>query len=289
MAAVKEKPDTLHSILDRFVVAQRKDIKEFSGGHLNESKMLQQRHDAKHKPWRSANVNKSISVPAQLSGKQKCGERNVTMTDTIMNFSLGTTGNIPQPQNLKVSPGPRSKRPLNVSRASTEDSDCSYTKHDDGVLVEEIKPLGLQKSPRKLGNAADIKESDEDLLCRDRSIVRLKYDFLPSHMDAVTKADRFVKMREYENDILKKHDTTEQNVLSGTKAVIHLESKLKKVKYILIASWAKTQNILSFTFHIKYCTIWYRIKMETRKRITFYSLKQELCLLIILFLIIHFI
>ena len=170
------------------------------------------------------------------------------MHETLANFSLGTTGTIPLPPLTKKSgkgtKGPPKVKPLpRKGSAKSQDSQNSYAKQDDGILVEELKLPEIMlrnpnSSPENIIQSAvsSAREDDGNLTNRitgriiDTSRFEPKRQFLQGFQEAVTKKDQFVKLKAFESDVLRVQDANEKHVLTGIKAVEKFETKLKEVR-----------------------------------------------------------
>lgn len=246
MAAKPLKERPLHELLDGLLVSHRRDIHAFSGGHLNEANLPKPPNKATHRSWTSA---KKPQIRMQLrshdprSAKKDGKKKEANMTDTMMHFSLGTSSKVPAKHvQTKKKVSEVSQKPVMVQREDSAISQGSYSKRDDGVLVEEMglsqtmlanckyySPKAWAEEDSRSAGTTEDKPLSQALL-RDRNLARLKSQVTPNHMQAVTKKDRFCKMKEYESDILRKQDSTEQNVLTGMRAVEHLELQLHQVR-----------------------------------------------------------
>ena len=54
---------SLKELLDGLLLSQRRDIKAYSGGHLNEANLWKPSEKASHKSWRSAKKEHVTLVP----------------------------------------------------------------------------------------------------------------------------------------------------------------------------------------------------------------------------------
>jgi len=111
---------------------------------------------------------------------------------------------------------------------------------NDGVLVEELKAEEMMIPREVFAHLAkkqplqedyDVMEQLSERLDRD-GLLTFRHSFLPTYHTGVTKKDQFCKMKQFESGILRKQDSEEQNVLTGIKAVAHLEKRLEEVSRI---------------------------------------------------------
>ncbi len=160
------------------------------------------------------------------------------MKDAVVNFSLGTTGALPLPpvhkRQFKGTRGPvKVKLASRSESATSRASDDSYTKRDDGVLIEELKLPDVMI--RNISHETPTYTEDTSPRVVDGSKFQPRKLFLSGFQEAITKKDQFAKLKAFENDIIRKQDTKEKYVLTGIKAVEHLERKLKEVQISLIS------------------------------------------------------
>lgn len=224
------KERNLHDLLEGLTKAHKKDIHDFSGGHLNEANLAKGGVHGGYRSWRSA---KKPAVKSQLPRPTKESAHEAKMKNTFANFSMGTsaaTSSKPPFKRLGT------KGPVHVAR---KPSAGEYSRMDDGVLVEELGDIMLANSRYSKPKAwveEDLKDDDNyDLssvsqaLIKDQNLAKLKHTFVPGHLSGITKKDQYNSFKNFENQVIRKHDAMEQNVLSGVKAVEHLETKLQQV------------------------------------------------------------
>jgi len=254
----------LKDILNNVENVQKNNIDEYSWGHLNEKKLYKPPFEAKHgRIWKSSKKRKSAVKDSELmSGVNfpsptslKTTGQDGAMQDVLYEFSVGTMGSVPVPPKVKtVTPSRPEKiqefrrdtsNTANMSAGSNRLRDSSakslYSQIDDGILIEELPNQEMMvKSPKvpssyyvpkKFRSPDDDYETLTDItqaLDAD-GYLTLKHSFLPSFKTGVTKSDQFNKLRNFEDTVLRKQDCRERNVLSGAKAVQHLERRLEEV------------------------------------------------------------
>ena len=250
----------LRSVLDNVESVQKSDINDFSWGHLNEKNLYNSpTHSETKRIWKSSKTLKPIvkKEPEKVkseSPRVKSGKKDKKMKDVLFDFSVGTTGSVPvhavrklhstPPRRDKIEEFKRetSEARSSVPRSVSADSEKSiYTQLDDGVLIEELKPQEMmvrspripiaQFLPKKLppeDENYDIMDDLTQTLDRD-GLLTYRHTFMPSYTTGITKSDQYNKMKHFESSVLRKQDSEEQNVLSGIKAVEHLERRLKEV------------------------------------------------------------
>ena len=252
----------LRSVLDNVESVQKQDINDFSWGHLNERNLYSTPSQiGQGRIWKSSKHIKPIDIKKEreavkpVSPKSKpTGNKDKKMKDVLYDFSVGTTGSVavPSPRKSRATP-PRREKIEEFKRETSEAKRSSprsvsagsqkslYTQLDDGVLIEELKPQEMmvttprvpvtQFLPKKLlpeDENYDIMDDLTQTLDRD-GLLTYRHTFLPSYTTGVTKSDQYYKMKQFESSVLRKQDSEEQNVLSGIKAVEHLEKRLKEV------------------------------------------------------------
>ncbi|XP_064629633.1 uncharacterized protein LOC135488766 [Lineus longissimus] len=219
---------SLHEMLQAVQVAHRKDIYDFSGGHLNESKLHRPPEESSRRSWDNSKKRPESLLPRSQLPKPKVDRLQPDrMHNTLLSFSIGTHGTIP------ITPKTKQSGTLS-SIGSKQKRKDSYL--SDNVLVEEVRlPEIMLPTPRFHESVSMSQDDCDDLnkpvsqgALRDRNLAKLKHQFVSSHLSGVTKRDQFNKFQDFESKILRKQDAMEQNVLSGIKAVEHLENKLKE-------------------------------------------------------------
>ncbi len=235
------KEMSLKQMLDGLTLAHRQDIHAFGGGHLNEANLAKPPEKATHKSWGSALKETPTLVPrGRLPPKKPLDTTNLNkMTKTMANFSLGTLGTIPVPplrksEHTRISTKPHSSSTRSSKIASAQQA--SLDKVNGHVHIEELKlpEVMLAKTEYPISRAeTQIRESSPTGpsvgWTRDISLLQMRHDFLPGRQEAVTKKDQYNHFRDFETGVIRKHDTLEREVLSGIKAVDHLERKLQEV------------------------------------------------------------
>lgn len=228
----------LRDILNNVETVQKSDIRSYAGGHLNESLL--------HKPqteWASQNWNKTSPLPSPRKEphppqKSRNSGTNEHMRDVLYDFSVGTSGTLPKRKGLLRSPRRfTDSRPISTQRCPTASSPASvYTELEkDGVNVEELRaeemmlpssrPLHVKKLPPLDDSEYNIMEEITKSL-NEEGLLTFRHNFLPTYHVGVTKKDQFSKLMDFEEDVLKKKESSEKKVLSGEKAVKHIEDKL---------------------------------------------------------------
>ncbi|XP_060072093.1 uncharacterized protein LOC132551964 [Ylistrum balloti] len=237
----------LRQLLNNAEVVQKKDIKDYAGGHLNQSNLFRPPTQWGNQKW-----NKTSPEPLSTKSKSKSTivvstrpptERDHKMKDVLYDFSIGTSGSLPtHPTNRQF----KSPRKVSESRTSTRKCPSAssnrslYTDMEkDGVYVEELKTDEVMLSSPRITNSKGKKlppvEDNEYTVMEDlakslaeEGLLTFRHTFLPTHHMGVTKKDQYIKLMSFETDVLKKKESNEKKVLSGEKAVKHLEERLQQ-------------------------------------------------------------
>ncbi|KAL5010730.1 hypothetical protein ScPMuIL_013035 [Solemya velum] len=234
----------LHQLLDNVENVQKDDITSYTRGHLNPSNLTNSSALQKSKYWKSAHEKspsmlQSCSVLKEL--ELSMGEMEETMKDVLFDFSVGTSGSIPNATSNKKSPQKYSEQFHEQSTYSRGQSDMSdkslYTQIEDGILIEELKPqtimLPSPRSPllhrhRLLHSVEEDYDIMNDLSLGRDGMVTFRHSFVPTYVTGITKKDQYVKMKGFESQILRKQDTSEQRVFSGRRNIAQLEQKVQQ-------------------------------------------------------------
>ncbi|KAK3773342.1 hypothetical protein RRG08_023224 [Elysia crispata] len=158
----------IKSILNDAEEKQKKDIKDFAGGHLNESQLLRAPLSFSRKTWQSAKADRiHLTKGSKPQHKPRVKKETGTPKEVLFDFSLGTTGVIPPvkkklPQTPEVRYRKITEEELKSERNALTSADVIetltpqsvYTQLEDGVLIEELPHQQLMmpappKSSRK--------------------------------------------------------------------------------------------------------------------------------------------
>lgn len=174
-----EKRGSLHDLLSTVVEVHKKDINDFTWGHLNEANLPKTGWKSNHRTWEGSKTPKSRPLKSRQVTPIEPRKVKTTdeMKDSVIAFSVGTNG------------------PLSVRREKSCLVSNSATKGK--VLVEELPS-------------------------------RLIHHCIPSPEGiAFTKKEQFAQLRSFEENVLKKKQLLEKNVLSGMAKVDPHERSLK--------------------------------------------------------------
>ena len=231
---------SLKHLLDGIQKSQKKDIKDFSRGYLNEGKLFKQPKPIDYVTWESAR-QPPIEIKSRSSLPKRRTKTAKNMADTLQYFTLGNAITTPEPTARRQ--GTKGPVRIQEDECSKMSSQGSYSKLDDGVLVENmggVETMSVStRYPKSKSALADDRYSStpdgsDDATIRDTNYTMLHHKFMPSHMQGVTKKDQYKKLISFESSVLRKQDALEQNVMSGVRAAEHLEDRLQKVLNSLI-------------------------------------------------------
>jgi len=213
------KRTSLHDLLDQFVDAQRLDIKAYTSGHLNESKLYCLSDQVPHTLWTEHNRSpvrlqtlsrEGISTKSQM--KVKPDAVIAFMCDGQMKqcYKLKPSKSTEFPEFAKdvdfkyITSNAASRRIMSVSES--QEGLCQVSKDE-------------QKNA-KLFDSADVQHAVSGIFLP--SVV-------PTHFKAVTKKDQFRKMRDYHNNVIRHPTYPHQHAVTGSDAVKYLERRLRMV------------------------------------------------------------
>ncbi|XP_005090080.1 uncharacterized protein C6orf118 isoform X2 [Aplysia californica] len=245
----------IKTILNDAEDKQKKDIKDFAGGHLNESVLLKAPIVLNRKPWASAHAKDvSLKAASKPQHKPRVKSEKGTPKEVLFDFSLGTAGVIP-PVKSKVPKTPEVRyRLVPPDEKEGEDSEdvpsftpkSLYSQLEDGVLIEELppqelmmpvsrgrrRPLAAESGEDKLPFVGDsMFTSQTSFLSRRSDMISplpFNYSLVPMHSKGLTRKDQYRRMKGFDATVLKRKELTEQKILSGEKAARHHEFKLEQ-------------------------------------------------------------
>ncbi|KAJ8027644.1 hypothetical protein HOLleu_32844 [Holothuria leucospilota] len=237
---LKERP--LHDLVEGLFREQKHDIYLHTRGHLNADHLLKPPEKASHTPWESSDKEiPTLLKPSKLPSPPKTNQGEKQLLDAMCNFSVGTSGSVFVPgkdrsgQKLMRSKRSSSRQSpveglkdgpvgpdLHPQRPNTQ---MEYI--PDNAYVEELRlpelmlPLPSKQSPRRKS------PRDEKRRGSGGSSGGLQtHQFVPSHLGGITKKDQYEQFKYFQDHVLRKGDVMEKKVLTGRKAVQHLEEKL---------------------------------------------------------------
>ncbi|XP_030828644.1 uncharacterized protein C6orf118-like [Strongylocentrotus purpuratus] len=259
MASEQEGPDgplpppgvssrPLRDVMEGLFQEQKYDILLRTKGHLNHNRLSKPPEMATHKPWESSGKEVPLLLaPSKLPSPRRAQSKEEEMVQALYHFSTGTAGSLPHPtpadlrtdqRTTKASAGSHHGSRAQPQRASNldarMDSPASYI--DDGVCVEELSlpeimlPVSRQKTTRGISRTQSPPhrlppfDKREDRSAGGRDLH--KQQFVQSHLAGITKRDQLNRFLDFQKNVLRKEEMYEKGVLTGRKAVAHLERKL---------------------------------------------------------------
>ncbi|XP_071485136.1 uncharacterized protein C6orf118-like [Diadema antillarum] len=242
----------LRSIINGLSEEHKHDILLRTKGHLNHNRLMKPPELATHKPWESSGKEVPLMhEPTKIPSPRQPHKKEEEMVQALYHFSTGTAGSMPHPT-PELGPDPHGRKaaglgssqnrvgapfpPRNVSPKTTSRLDSPKSYIDDGVLVEELSlpelmlPVSRQKTTRGLARTQSPPHRLPPFEGRvDRSSISgdlNKQLFVQSHLAGITKRDQFNRFLDFQRHVLRRDEMYEKGVLTGRKAVEHLERKL---------------------------------------------------------------
>ena len=233
-----QKKTSLHKLLDRFVDAQRLDIKAYSSGHLNELKLYCLPDQTPHTAWTGHKRPPVVLQP--LSGTRVSAK---TQTKVKKDALVGFTHDVEMKQHHKLKPLKSKEFSEFAETVDSKHLTCDVVASeilstaepleglcqaslDDHVLAEELHLSSSMASEQK--NAKSFYTA-----CTAELHQPVTGTFIPSvvptYFKATTKKDQFRKMRDYHNNVIKHPTYAYQRAFNGSDAVKYLECRLQEV------------------------------------------------------------
>ncbi|PIK54698.1 hypothetical protein BSL78_08393 [Apostichopus japonicus] len=212
--------------------------------------------------------------PSKIPTHRKHVQGDKQIIDAMCNFSVGTSGSVYVQQKQTQGHKPNSSKPwkgesqsptggeskdrlpasdLHPQRPNTQEGYIS-----DNAYVEELRlpelmlPVASKKSPRRKSPKEGKRRGSGGLET---------HQFVPSHLAGITKKDQYQQFKFFQDEVLRKGDVMEKNVLSGKKAVEHLEEKL--YADLMQLDITKRQGGPNFHKLQIYSNIWQDLNEET--------------------------
>ena len=238
---MSERPSrrSLSHLLTQIEQEQKKSVSEFSTGHLNERNLYKVPLHLQHHKWETSKVPAANFKPYCKVTEKIVTEHHSEAKEALKNFSIGTVGILSHSvANKRIRRG--TKAPVTVEHVGSANSQGSYSRLDDGVLVENLD--ASQAMIKNVSPSRPVPWADNDLSSdsynhismgnlKQSNLRNLKHKFVSSYLNSVTRKDQFHKMKDFEETVLARSNILERNILSGVKAVEHLELKLQQVRY----------------------------------------------------------
>jgi len=233
------KRTSLCELLDRFVDAQRLDIKAYSSGHLNESKLYHPPCQTQHSSWTEHNRSPVLSqtVPrAGINAKSQNRVKNGALVEPIDDAQLKRHYKLKllKSKNLVTTVDSRhmTNAASNQILSTSEPRDVAQDDDtlDDHVPVDELCLSMKMNSMQKDVRVCDAPGTAASQLPVTRSFLS---SVVPTYSKAATKKDQFRKMRNYHNNVIHHPSIVHQHVFTGSDAVKYLEHRLQEVLILL--------------------------------------------------------
>lgn len=237
----------LRQLLDDAEFVQKRDIKSYAGGHLNQANLFRPPTEWGNQKWNKTNTEplstRCKSKNTMVVSTRPPTETDHRMKDVLYDFSIGTSGSLPtHHKQSKYSPRKFAESRTSTRKCPSASSEKSlYTEMEhDGVYVEELRADEMMLTSPRVANykgkkLPPVEDSEytimEDLAksLAEEGLLTFRHTFLPTHHMGVTKKDQYIKLMNFETDILRKKEANEKKVLSGERAVRHLEERLQQV------------------------------------------------------------
>lgn len=270
------KERRLHDVVEGLFREQKRDIYLYTRGHLNHDHLWKPPDKASHTAWESSGKEVPVLLePSKIPTHRKHVQGDKQIIDAMCNFSVGTSGSVYVQQKQTQGHKPNSSKPwkgesqsptgdeskdrlpasdLHPQRPNTQEGYIS-----DNAYIEELRlpelmlPVASKKSPRRKSPKEGKRRGSGGLET---------HQFVPSHLAGITKKDQYQQFKFFQDEVLRKGDVMEKNVLSGKKAVEHLEEKLYAVSFWIFCLIFNT--FISCDAILKVCGFWFPLKVNTR-------------------------
>lgn len=248
----------LHDVVEGLFREQKHDIYLYTRGHLNHDHLWKPPEKATHTPWESSGKEVPLLLePSKIPSPRRNEQSEKEIITAMCNFSVGASGSLyiqPKQKQDQKPHSSRSKRSLVQSPVDgSKGRGMSLDHHPqrpntqegyipDNAYIEELRlpelmlPVASKKSPRRKspkegkrrgsGGGGGLSGGGGGL--RGGGSLDT-HQFVPSHLAGITKKDQYQQFKYFQDEVLRKGDVMEKNVLSGRKAVEHLEEKLYAV------------------------------------------------------------
>ncbi|KAK6985640.1 hypothetical protein BgiMline_015230 [Biomphalaria glabrata] len=251
----------LKTLLNDVEEKQKKDISDFTKGHLNETRLLQAPLLANRKSWASSRViqqnakskTKNKSRLTGVTGLPK--EKTTSEVDALLDFTVGTSGVIPPLSKYKFSNNQDVRYRLipvlddnlnELKEIRSKSPQSLYSQLDDGTLIEELPLQEIQIPTSQALKLNSIKSKKTEMSPKEDSLSdtdAFSHSVVEMYNRGITKTDQYKKLKAFETVVLKKKDMSEKKILSGERASRHHEKKLEK-ELAALSSVDSSHNLL---------------------------------------------
>ncbi|XP_050394171.2 uncharacterized protein LOC126812042 [Patella vulgata] len=217
---------------------QKKDIFDYTGGHLNAASLKQPAEIlAQQRGWKTSALEPDVtaSIESERSPNKRFQSKRQDMSEVLYQFSVGTTGSVPNIKRKSTAPQKLLYlRDINSKNSASKDGKKGYI--EDSVFIEELDNQELyMPSARSYTSVDGVEDIQEDKSptktfqpTNHHDKPPFRNNFLPVQTAGITKQDQYRSSKMFESNIINKKASLEQKVLSGNQAVVHHENNLKQ-------------------------------------------------------------
>ena len=268
------KERRLHDVVEGLFREQKHDIYLYTRGHLNHDHLWKPPEKASHTAWESSGKEVPLLLePSKIPSPRRNEQSETQIVNAMCNFSVGNSGSVyVQPKQKQGQKPPLSTKSRKSPRQSPVDGSrgrgVGGADHpqrpntqegyiSDNAYIEELRlpelmlPVASKKSPRRKSPKEGKRRGSGGGGGGGGGGSLETHQFVPSHLAGITKKDQYQQFKYFQDEVLRKGDVMEKNVLSGRKAVEHLEEKLYAVSLQYFFVWR-------FGMDIKESQMWQR-------------------------------
>lgn len=205
----------------------KKDIKSYVSGHLNQSK-LNKFENTRHETWATSKeapvrlkpASSPVHLPVRKGQVTTKTQRQKNMKATLSEFSLGAfgcNGGFSGSTHQCGSAALHDSAQLHDTSQIRDKNRMDIQEH--ATLIEELRLPEIMFSER-LGCPTNTKKGHSD--------VSSKRHFVKSYLGAVTKADQYEAMKNFEQTVMNLPDASDKGLLTGDRIVRKLNKCLSK-------------------------------------------------------------
>lgn len=201
MSTKLETKRSLRELLDKLVAAQKEDIYAYSSGHLNENKLFHPPPYSSSSPRPSTWSSSRRHASARHIALSPESDDATKMQSALASFALGLGSSV-------------EPRKLNEAGESPGNFQSLRQSSDTSDRVLQVLPSN------HVGHGMSAKV---DLFRGEGRRV------VPMHLESLTKAEEFRKMKDFEEDVLQKKSVMRGNLPTGKERIDQLTYQLDKV------------------------------------------------------------
>ncbi|XP_055289361.1 uncharacterized protein C6orf118 homolog isoform X2 [Moschus berezovskii] len=211
----------LRTLLNQLQKDHRDDVYKYTSGHLNPNKLYRPPETILYH-WPNANRPRE----AKVFGEERLSDKVKKMKDALAHFTINTAVG---PSDAENTPLFRYLNPpAQASLASQEDLSPKAGLREVGS-PERPKREELRLPDMKVLKYKEVRSSRE---CVMSPPGRDKFQYVSSHLAAITKADRYRKFLSFQKQVLAKRDLLMRDFTGSQAARCHekkLEQELQKI------------------------------------------------------------